>query len=106
MNWDFNQDKIEVYDVVPMFIREIEAISKSKRPKTKDELDEMLDQEAMYHFWSKCEYEILIRDWPSGKEEEKIDVYDQLKMNWNNFVDFFWEKVYRPNYLKSRKSKA
>lgn len=49
-------------------------------------------REAKYAFWSKCEYEVVIREWPSGSyapgegnkvplgdKERKIDVYQQLK---------------------------
>lgn len=49
-------------------------------------------REAHYAFWSKCEYEVVIKEWPSGSyapgagnkvprgsRERKIDVYQQLK---------------------------
>ena len=51
-------------------------------------------REAKYAFWSKCEYEVLIEEWPicelrsqDGKQSfpngrgryRKIDVYQQLK---------------------------
>ena len=35
-------------------------------------------KEAKYAFWSKCEYEVVVREWPSGRET-KIDVYQQLE---------------------------
>ena len=47
----------------------------------------------MYYFWSKCEYEIIVTcnpEWDRFKKE-KIDVYDQLQLNWNKFVDYIWE---------------
>ena len=47
----------------------------------------------MYYFWSKCEYEILITTWFERKDfkDEKIDVYDQLQLNWNAFIDYIWK---------------
>ena len=43
----------------------------------------------MYHFWSKCEWEIIITDWPtSGKVEEKIDAFDQVMLNWPIFCAY------------------
>ena len=47
----------------------------------------------MYYFWSKCEYEIIITCWPKWDKfkEEKIDVYSQLNLNWDKFVNYIWE---------------
>lgn len=74
----------------------------------------------MYYFWSKCEWEVVITSWPpyvNGKEidrladektnclidygrfvrtyvnleaAEKIDVFDQVMMNWDQFIDYLW----------------
>ena len=35
----------------------------------------------MYQWWSRCEYEIIISDWPPSGKEEKWDVYKQIEMN-------------------------
>ena len=65
-----------------------------KRP-TRAELSEELRHITMYYFWSKCEYEIIISSWLHCNRDDspvmKIDVYDQLKMNWDNFVDYVWQ---------------
>ena len=47
----------------------------------------------MYYFWSKVEWEIVISRFPEGPEypEKKIDVYDQVMMNWDIFADYIWE---------------
>lgn len=42
-----------------------------------------------YCFWSKCEYELILTPWPptsDGKEDEKIDIYDQVMMNFDLFA--------------------
>ena len=36
-------------------------------------------KEVKYAFWSKCEYEVVVKEWPSGSYEMKIDVYQQLQ---------------------------
>ena len=64
-----------------------------KTCKTRNELEEALKHEAMYYYWSKCEWEILLKPLPNSSDETiKIDIYDQLKMNWDPFVDYVWEK--------------
>ena len=47
----------------------------------------------MYYYWSKCEWEIILSAWPSRKDfnEEKIDVFDQINLNWDRFADYVWE---------------
>lgn len=48
----------------------------------------------MYYFWSKCEYEIIISAFPESKDQKekiKIDVYEQVMLNWDAFIDYVWE---------------
>lgn len=47
----------------------------------------------MYWFWSKCEYEIVISPWVGRNKEEaevKIDIHDQVMLNFDRFVDYCW----------------
>ena len=46
--------------------------------------------ELMYYFWSKVEYEVEIGDVMFDKNKTKIDVYDQVMMNWDKFIDYLW----------------
>ena len=46
--------------------------------------------ELMYYFWSKVEYEVEIGDVMFDKNKAKIDVYDQVMMNWDRFIDYLW----------------
>lgn len=113
--------RIEIYNIFEhaSFKKDIEkayAIC-----KTKDEFVKQLEKSLMYYFWSKCEWEVIITEWPTHirlrevdrlqneKNEyyekwghlphslgvnlsvaEKIDVYDQVKLNWSAFVDYTW----------------
>lgn len=58
---------------------------------TKDELSKEIKDWAMYSFWSKCEYEIVVSGWVSKGNERKIDVYDQLNMNWDSFFQYVYD---------------
>lgn len=105
--WNINHNALEAYDIVPRFVESIKRYIKPKdRPKTKEDLNEILKSDAHYYFWSKCEYEMLITSWPSSKNIEKVDVYQQLELNWPIFLDFFWEQVYKPMFLKEATKKA
>ena len=75
------------------FTADLEKFLK-KRP-TREELSEELRHITMYYFWSKCEWEVLLTSWVHGGRDDapklKIDVYYQLKMNWDHFVDYVWQ---------------
>ena len=108
INFNFNAKKFEAYDVIPYLVRayneqverhntaeseldiaiteeEIEIAKSSldywKVPVTFDEFKEFVKDKAQYRFWARCEYEIILVDWPCQKTEEKWDVYDQIMMN-------------------------
>ncbi len=59
----------------------------------KEAFAEAVRKDLMYYFWSKCEWEIILSAWPPRKNfrESKIDVYDQVMLNWNVFIDWLWE---------------
>ena len=59
-------------------------------PDDKDGFEESLRKDIQYYFWSRCEYEILLVSWPRGDNEVKVDIADQIFMNWDNFVDYVW----------------
>ena len=116
--YDINSQKIYQYNVFNhgRFLEEVKDI----KTKDKDEFSEKLRIIAMYYFCSKAEHEIVITSFPPyiNKDEvsriiriasendvyrynrytmhvnldrgEKIDIYNQLQMNWEHFVDYVW----------------
>ena len=89
-NW--NSRKIEPYNVFwhASFMREVRGLF--REPLAKEVFADQLRKITMYYFWSKCEWEVVIIPWSAHTEETKIkiDVYDQLKLNWDKFVDYVW----------------
>ena len=57
---------------------------------SKDEFADGLKKYLMYYFWSKCQYEIILSPWTGRADDIKIDVYDQIMMNFDRFVDYVW----------------
>ena len=62
-----------------------------KKYKDKESFADELKSCLVYHFWSKCEWEVVVSAWCGGSAEIKIDVYDQVMSNWDVFVDYCWE---------------
>ena len=58
---------------------------------SRDEFADGLKKYLMYYFWSKCEYEIILSPWTGQADDIKIDVYDQIMMNFDRFVDYVWQ---------------
>ena len=60
--------------------------------KTKTEFAEQLKRALMYWFWCKAEWEIIVAPWCGGSDREaiKVDVYSQVMLNWELFVDYTW----------------
>lgn len=91
--YNINKHKIEIYNIFEhggfyKYVRE--AI---KNNKNKEEFVEQLKSELLYYFWSKAEWEVIITSWCGGDKEKdaiKIDVYNQVMLNWDSFVNYVW----------------
>lgn len=99
---DFNGKKIEVHNIFDN-ARLIEDCQDNykKNKENREEFLERLRKDIMYYYWSKCEWEVVIESWPSGRGEEKIDVYDQVMLNCGVFCDYVWE--HKDEFKKKRK---
>lgn len=82
--FNFNEKKFEPYDIIPY-------LYKTAIEKNPTDIKEFIKDEALYKWWSRCEYEIIISDWPPSGYEEKWDVYDQVMMNINIIADIINE---------------
>ena len=120
INYDINAREFVPYDVIPYLVNtynervkryyEINlkaSTSKTQKefdsykdlleywriPKTFDEFKDFVKKESQYQFWSRCEYEIILVDWPCQKDEEKWDVYDQIMMNLDTVTKLVMESI-------------
>lgn len=89
---DLNSKKIIPYNIFNNW-KFSEYVEKHlKKCRYKDEFATEVKHELMYYFWSKSEYEIVLAPWMSAKliPEKKIDVYEQVMLNFDRFVDYVW----------------
>lgn len=113
---NFNEKKIEPFNIFQhwRFCEDVDKVVKNykkeikKEGLTKKQLEDLLKDfkekirlEVQYYFWSKYEWEIgitepfsniLIDDYTKGRDFpwEKVDVYDQVRMNWDTFFDYLY----------------
>lgn len=92
--WDINKREFIPYDIFP-YLRKAyqEAKERNEEPKTFEEFKEFIRKESMYMWWSRCQYEILISDWPTQSKTEKIDVHYQVMMNIDIITKLFMEEI-------------
>lgn len=59
---------------------------------TKEEFAKELQSELMYTFRCKSEYEVIISPFAIGQSDSnvKVDIYTQVMLNWEIFVDYVW----------------
>ena len=70
------------------------------------DLRDLVENGLMYSFWCKAEYEIYVESFLSDKEKLKVDVYTQIKMNYDRFFTYLienWKKIPAKSYLAQRR---
>lgn len=91
--YDINRNVFSAYDIMPYLVRCVNEKKPKNRPKTRDEYTKFIKAESLCQWWSRCEYEIVLSDWPNGKIHEKKDVYWQIMMNIEVITDLLIENV-------------
>lgn len=93
INFNVNNNFFEKYDVMPYLIECYKSTKKKDRPTTLDEFKEFVKTKSMYMYWSRCQYEIVLVDWPCRRADKKIDVYWQIMNNFDLVVRLVMENV-------------
>lgn len=91
-------EHIEFYNVFNHWSFLKSCISNAKKYNKKAEFFVAVHNDLQYYFWSKFEWEILVSGFFEKSETFKIDVYDQVNANFDQFVDYLWD---RREYLKT-----
>ena len=91
---DVNRRVIEPYNIFSHsgFLKDCCKAAKSY-PKDKDGFSSEVQRWLKYYYWAKCEWEIILSAWPNDEsaQREKIDVYDQVMLNFDVFIDYLLE---------------
>ncbi len=96
-HYDYNIPAITDYDLFPYFEEFLLKLKKQKL--TREEFAKEIKSELMYHYWSKCEYEIFIEKENDGriyllphcggreKDVAFLDVTDDTSFDWKGFAE-------------------
>lgn len=126
---DWNTNEIRQYNVFnsARFYDGLLRIKKSmkKKPLDLDDFSKELNSIAMWSFWAKCEYEIIITnlsctidnteirrlqdvdensrvEYVNLKCHKKVDIYEQLKLNWDKFASYIFENLDKIKPIKDK----
>lgn len=98
LNWNtilYDGKKIRAYNIFNnyLFSGAIEKLFNMPEVSFQD-FDTYVRRKAQWQFWSRCEYEMLLNAWPTGPvdSEYKIDVFEQLELNWDRFIEYLWNE--------------
>lgn len=91
INYNINKGKFEPYDIMP-YLRE-EYNESEEKPSTFEGFKEFIIRKSRYRYWSRCEYEIILSDWPCQKRFEKWDIHEQVMMNIDTITELLINDV-------------
>ncbi len=90
---DFNNKCIKIYNIFEHYSFKKDLFETYNEFKEdKDNFLFRVKRLLQYYYWSKCEWEIILSDWPPSKkfDDMKISVYDQIENNWHIFSEYIW----------------
>lgn len=83
---DFNGNRFVYYNVLREDLLD-DILKLAKKPFTYKKLQDVVQRWAMYHYWSKSEWEFIASSL-FGDDETKIDAYMQLEMNIDRLTEY------------------
>ena len=106
INEKINASIFEPYDVMPYLVECYkDAKKKKKQPQTVEEFEDFIKKNSMYMYWGRCQYEVVLKSWPCGDNEKKIDVHWQIMMNLSIVTEVLMKNVGLLKCLTNQKHK-
>lgn len=102
MHWrviveDFNGRRIVDYDIFEhcSFAEDVRKAYKKHRTDF-DAFSEKVRGSLFYYYRSKCEWEVIVGAWVASDRtpERKVDVYEQVMLNWDVFIRYVWHQAH------------
>lgn len=90
---DFGRKEIIVYNIFEHFIFKEDCDKAWENHKDNlKEFETEVKRSLMFYYWSKCEWEIALSDFPPSEKftKKKVDVYQQVMMNWEIFIAYLY----------------
>ena len=111
MEWNvfyhnINTQEITTFNIFKhsSFLKDVEKYL--KKCSDKGVFAKELRSTLMYYFWCRSEYELIISPWCGGRDtkEIKVDIYSQVMLNWDKFLDYVWSFKKERRNVRKRKA--
>lgn len=89
--FNFNAKKFQEYDIFPYLTDRYK--SEKEKPTSFEEFKQFIINKSRYMWWARCEYEVILSDWPCLKTDEKWDIHKQVMMNIDVITKLFMEHI-------------
>ncbi len=88
--YDVNGRKIEKFNIFDHYSFAKDFAELKKERLNEEQFAEKLNRILMYYFWCKYEHEVIVGEYSNlqDRAEVRVDIYDQIQMNWSAFVDY------------------
>lgn len=94
---DFNviiesNGEFKPYNIIPRLLTEYDEKKERqdfKEPKTFEDYKKFVIDYARYMWWARCQYEIILVNWPGQNKSKKWDVFMQVMMNIDLITEVF-----------------
>lgn len=92
---DSAKNEVRPYNILgDSFAEELARAIKREKIEKREQLQDYLRSEFMYHYWSKSECEIAVGGLFTKYDDlQKIDAWHQIEMNFDNIVDYIILKM-------------
>lgn len=95
LRYNINAKQIQVFNIFHHtgFLKDVVSTVK-KYGCDKEMVDVKIRSDAMYHFWSRSEYEVIVTPFSGNVDmssTSKIDIYYQLCLNWRRLIDYIYD---------------
>ena len=91
---DFNRGEIVTHNVFDHagVMTDLRKLARKYRDRERDAFEIAMQRMLQYYYWSKCEWEVVIDHWPHSERRKprKVDVWEQIDLNWGIFCDYVW----------------
>lgn len=94
LKFNHTTKEIEFWDIGPTLYQ---IYKDFPNPCSYTRFKKLLHDRLLSQFWKRCEYEVVVSDWPNQTQKRKIDIFEQIKENWDfiawqAYQDFYVEK--------------
>lgn len=93
--FDPNDKKFISYNILSHYRFRKDLHELWPRAETKEVFAKEVEISLRCYFWSRCEHELVLTPWVVNGKEKKIDIYDQVKLNFDAFINYIWERRHK-----------